>query len=400
MYIILKNKNMRYTGTVVRGIRTPVIKYGDDLNEVVLSSILRASKAEKFSLKNRDIVGVTESVVSICQNNYVTIEEVAEELRKKYEVDEIGIVFPILSRNRFSLILTAITKAFKKVHILFSYPSDEVGNQLMDPEKMESLGINQYTSSFGESKYRKLFGKEVKHEFTGIDYVNYYKSIGDGNVVAHFSNRPEYILKFTKNVLVCDIHTRARSKKILKEKGGEKVYGLDEICNRKNSKKGYNKEYGLLGSNRMGEDRLKLFPRDGEDFANALQKRLKKETGKNIEVLIYGDGAFKDPVGKIWELADPVVSPGFTDGLRGRPKEIKLKYVSENWDKKGNLDDYVKQMIKEKNTEKYVVEKSLGTTPRQLTDLLGSLCDLTSGSGDKGTPVILIQGYFDDYTAE
>jgi hypothetical protein len=270
----------------------------------------------------------------------------------------------------------------------------------MDPDKMDKLGLNPHSNSFGEKKYRELFGEEVKHEFTGIDYVNYYKSLGNGNVVAHFSNDPKYILKYTENVLACDIHTRERTKRILKENGGKIVFGLDDICSRKNSKRGYNKDYGLLGSNRMGEDRLKLFPRDGNEFVQRVQKRLKKETGKNIEVLIYGDGAFKDPVGKIWELADPVVSPGFTEGLRGRPKEIKLKYVSENWNKEGNLDDYVKEMIKEKNTKKYVVEKSLGTTPRQLTDLLGSLCDLTSGSGDKGTPVVLIQGYFDDYTVE
>jgi len=389
---------MRYTGTVVRGIRTPVIKSGDDLVTIVLDSILRASKGEKFELKDGDIVGITEAVVSISQRNYVTAEAVANDIKKKFPTDEIALVHPILSRNRFSLILESIAKVYDKVHILLSYPADEVGNHLMDPDKMYDLGLNPYSDSFGETKYRHLFGEEVKHRFTGVDYVKYYKSFGGDNVRIYFSNDPKFILKYTKNVLACDIHTRERTKKILKENGGEIVYGLDDICNRKNSKRGYNKKYGLLGSNKVTENKLKLFPRDGDEFVLEVQKRFKKETGKNVEVLIYGDGAFKDPVGKIWELADPVVSPGFTPGLKGRPKEIKLKYVSENWDGSGNLDEYVKSVIKEKNTEKYQVEKSLGTTPRQIPDLLGSLCDLTTGSGDKGTPVVLIQGYFDDYT--
>jgi F420-0:gamma-glutamyl ligase len=391
---------MRYTGTVVRGIRTPVIKSGDDLVTIVLDSILRASKGEKFELKDGDIVGITEAVVSISQRNYVTAEAVANDIKKKFPTDEIALVHPILSRNRFSLILESIAKVYDKVHILLSYPADEVGNHLMDPDKMYDLGLNPYSDSFGETKYRHLFGAEVKHRFTGVDYVKYYKSFGDDNVRIYFSNDPKFILKYTKNVLACDIHTRARTKKILKENGGEIVFGLDDICNRKNSKRGYNKKYGLLGSNKVTENKLKLFPRDGDEFVLEVQKRFKKETGKNVEVLIYGDGAFKDPVGKIWELADPVVSPGFTAGLEGRPKEVKLKYVSENWDKTGNLDEYVKSVIKEKNTEKYQVEKSLGTTPRQIPDLLGSLCDLTTGSGDKGTPIVLIQGYFDDYTVE
>ena len=391
---------MRYTGTVVRGIRTPVIKSGDDLVSIVLDSILRASKGEKFDLKDGDIIGVTEAVVSISQRNYVTSDDVAMEIKKKFPTKEIALVHPILSRNRFSLILKSIAKAYDKVHILLSYPSDEVGNHLMDPDKMYDLGLNPYSDSFGETKYRNLFGEEVKHRFTGVDYVKYYKSLGENNIKIYFSNDPKFILKYTKNVLACDIHTRDRTKKILKENGGEIIYGLDDICNRKNSKRGYNKEYGLLGSNKVTEEKLKLFPRDGNEFVLEVQKRFKKETGKNVEVLIYGDGAFKDPVGKIWELADPVVSPGFTPGLKGRPKEVKLKYVSENWDETGNLDEYVKSVIKEKNTKKYQVEKSLGTTPRQIPDLLGSLCDLTTGSGDKGTPVVLIQGYFDDYTVE
>jgi len=391
---------MRHTGTVVRGIRTPVIKSGDDLVSIVLDSILRASKGEKFDLKNGDIIGITEAVVSISQRNYVTADEVAMDVKKKFPVKEIALVHPILSRNRFSLILESIAKVYEKVHILLSYPADEVGNHLMDLDKMYDLGLNPYSDSFGETKYRNLFGEEVKHRFTGVDYVKYYKSLGDDNIKIYFSNDPKFILKYTKNVLACDIHTRERTKKILRENGGEIVYGLDDICNRKTTKRGYNKEYGLLGSNKVSENKLKLFPRDGNEFVLEVQKRFKKETGKDVEVLIYGDGAFKDPVGKIWELADPVVSPGFTPGLKGRPKEVKLKYVSENWDGRGNLEEYVKSVIKEKNTKKYQVEKSLGTTPRQIPDLLGSLCDLTTGSGDKGTPVVLIQGYFDDYTVE
>lgn len=391
---------MRYTGTVVRGIRTPVIKSGDDLVSIILDSILRASKGEKFDLKDGDIIGITEAVVSISQRNYVTADEVAMDVKKKFPVKEIALVHPILSRNRFSLILESIAKVYDKVHILLSYPADEVGNHLMDLDKMYDLGLNPYSDSFGETKYRNLFGEEVKHRFTGVDYVKYYKSLGDDNIKIYFSNDPKFILRYTKNVLACDIHTRERTKKILRENGGEIIYGLDDICNRKTTKRGYNKEYGLLGSNKVSENKLKLFPRDGNEFVLEVQKRFKKETGKDVEVLIYGDGAFKDPVGKIWELADPVVSPGFTPGLKGRPKEIKLKYVSENWDGSGNLEEYVKSVIKEKNTKKYQVEKSLGTTPRQIPDLLGSLCDLTTGSGDKGTPVVLIQGYFDDYTVE
>jgi F420-0:gamma-glutamyl ligase len=391
---------MRYTGTIVRGIRTPIIKSGDDLINIVVDSIIKASKAEKFELRDNDVIGITEAVVSISQQNYVSSEDVGKEVKKKFPTDEIGLVFPILSRNRFSLILESIAKVYQNVHILLSYPADEVGNHLMNPEKMYELGLNPYSDSFGERKYRNLFGEDVKHEFTGIDYAEYYRSLGDNNVKIYFSNKPEYILKYTKNILVCDIHTRHRTKKILKENGAKVVYGLDDICNRKNSKTGYNKEYGLLGSNKVTEEKLKLFPRDGDTFVNEVQKTFKKKTGKNVEVLIYGDGAFKDPVGKIWELADPVVSPGFTGGLKGRPKEVKLKYISENWDGEGNLEEYVKEIISQKNTKKYEIEKSLGTTPRQIPDLLGSLCDLTSGSGDKGTPVIYIQGYFDDRTVE
>ena len=390
---------MRNIGTSVYGIRTPIIKEGDDLIQIVVDSVLKATKNHKIEIKNRDVIGITEAVVSICQHNYVTLENIVKEIQNKYGDKEIGLIFPILSRNRFSMILKAATMACENVHILFSYPSDEVGNHIIDPKMVEESRVNPYSDSFGEKKFRKLFGYSFKHEFTGIDYIEYYKSFGE-RVKVYFSNNPKYILKFTKNVLCCDIHTRNITKKKMIEGGAKVVFGLDDICSRKNSKTGYNKDYGLLGSNKTGENRLKLFPRNGQEIVEAIQKQIKKITGKKVEVMIYGDGAFKDPVGQIWELADPVVSPFFTKGLLGRPKEVKLKYISENWDKNGILEEYVKKLIIEKNSSKYQVEKSFGTTPRQLTDLLGSLCDLTSGSGDKGTPVVLIQGYFDDYTVE
>ena len=390
---------MRNIGTSVYGIRTPIIKEGDDLIQIVVDSVLKATKNHKIEIKNRDVIGITEAVVSICQHNYVTLENIVKEIQNKYGDKEIGLIFPILSRNRFSMILKAAIMACENVHILFSYPSDEVGNHIIDPKMVEESRVNPYSDSFGEKKFRKLFGYSFKHEFTGIDYIEYYKSFGE-RVKVYFSNNPKYILKFTRNVLCCDIHTRNITKKKMIEGGANVVFGLDDICSRKNSKTGYNKDYGLLGSNKTGENRLKLFPRNGQEIVEAIQKQIKKITGKKVEVMIYGDGAFKDPVGQIWELADPVVSPFFTKGLLGRPKEVKLKYISENWDKKGILEEYVKKLIVEKNSSKYQVEKSFGTTPRQLTDLLGSLCDLTSGSGDKGTPVVLIQGYFDDYTVE
>ncbi|HNR53375.1 MAG TPA: coenzyme F420-0:L-glutamate ligase [Candidatus Dojkabacteria bacterium] len=388
---------MRSVGTVVRGIRTPIIKYGDNLENVVVDSLLQAAKNERFQLHDKDVIGVTEAVVAISQGNYVTLEQLVKEFKKLYP-KKIGVVFPILSRNRFSLVLKAITMACKEVHILFSYPSDEVGNHLVEPELVDEKGVDPHSDVLEEDEFRKLFGKKLVHRFTGVDYVQAYKDLGNGNVFAHFSNNPKTILNYTRDVLVADIHTRFRTKKILLEAGAETLYGLDEICNTPSKAHGYNVDYGLLGSNKTGEEKLKLFPRDCNDLVNRIQKRIKEETGKDVEVIVYGDGAFKDPVGKIWELADPVVCPGFTEGLVGTPKEVKLKYISENWDSKGNLNEYVKKMIKVKNGADYSIEKSLGTTPRRLTDLLGSLCDLTSGSGDKGTPVILVQGYFDDYT--
>lgn len=389
---------MRTVGTVVRGIRTPIIKNGDNLVDVVTDSLMRASKYEKFQFKDKDVIGVTEAVVSITQGNFVTVEQLSKIFKKKFPVDKVGVVFPILSRNRFLLILKSLSLACKEVHVLFSYPADEVGNHHIEDSLVDEKGINPYTKSFEENEFRKVFGQKLQHRFTGIDYPNVYKEMG--NVKVHFSNDPRYILKYTKNILVSDIHTRFRTKKILEDAGAEIIYRLDEICNEKSKVHGYNEDYGVLGSNKVGEDRLKLFPRDCDKLVNTVQEKMKKLTGKDVEVIVYGDGAFKDPVGKIWELADPVVCPGFTKGLLGTPKEVKLKYISENWDKKGNLDEYVKKMISVKNGADYNVEKSLGTTPRQLTDLLGSLCDLTSGSGDKGTPVIFIQGYFDDYTKE
>jgi F420-0:gamma-glutamyl ligase len=360
---------------------------------------MKASKSEKFELKDRDVIGITEAVVGITQGNYVTIDELVEEIREKFPKD-VGVVFPILSRNRFSLILKAIAKASKEVHVLLSYPSDEVGNHLVSQELIDEKGIDMYKDSFEEDEFREVFGEKLTHRFTGVDYMKYYKSLGDDNVHIHLSNDPKTILKYTRNVIAADIHTRFRTKKILEENGAKLVLSLDDICSEQTDTHGYHLEYGLLGSNKVKDDLLKLFPRDCDEFVNKVKDKMKELTDKDIEVLVYGDGAFKDPVGKIWELADPVVSPGFTDGLVGTPKEVKLKYVSENWDKKGDIDEYVKKEIKSKRGADYVVEKSLGTTPRQLTDLLGSLCDLTSGSGDKGTPVVHIQGYFDDYTVE
>lgn len=390
---------MRRVGTVVRGIRTPIIKHGDDLVEVVTDSLIKASKSENFEFRDSDVVGITEAVVGITQGNYVTLEQLVEELKKNFPKD-VGVVFPILSRNRFSLILKAIAQASKEVHVLLSYPSDEVGNHLINQELVDEKGVDMYNDSFEEDEFRETFGEKLTHRFTGVDYMKYYKSLGDGNVHIHLSNDPKTILKYTKNVIAADVHTRFRTKRILEENGANIVLGLDDMFNEKTSKHGYNVEYGLLGSNKVKEDLLKLFPRDCDEFVNTVKERMKELTDKEIEVLVYGDGAFKDPVGKIWELADPVVSPGFTEGLLGTPKEVKLKYVSENWDKKGDLTKYVKKEIKNKHGADYVVNKSLGTTPRQLTDLLGSLCDLTTGSGDKGTPVVHVQGYFDDYTKE
>ncbi|KAJ50604.1 F420-0:gamma-glutamyl ligase [Clostridium tetanomorphum] len=393
----------RTIGTEVKGIRAPIVKEGDDLIQIVVDSVINSSKEEGYSLKDGDVIGVTESLVARAQGNYVTIDQIAFELKNKFKED-IGVVFPILSRNRFSIILKAIAKTERKIHLLLSYPSDEVGNHLMDIDKMDELNIDPYKDVLTEEDYRKLFGETVKHKFTGIDYIKMYKDLAyNDNISVYLANDPRTILKYTKEVLTADIHTRKRTKRLLKNAGAETVYGLDEICTSPINGSGYNPNYGLLGSNKSTEEKIKLFPRDCQTVVEQIQDKLKKLTNKNIEVMIYGDGAFKDPVGKIWELADPVVSPGFTAGLRGTPNELKLKYLADNdlKDLNGiNAIEAMKEKIKNKNSNLVGTMETQGTTPRQLTDLLGSLCDLTSGSGDKGTPIVLIQGYFDNYATE
>ncbi|MEE3343104.1 MAG: coenzyme F420-0:L-glutamate ligase [Bacilli bacterium] len=395
---------MRDLGTVVRGIRTPIIKEGDDLAKIVVDSVLNASKNNKFEFNDKDIVAITEAVVGISEGNYVTVDEVAQDIKRRLNnPEEIGIVFPILSRNRFSIILKAIARSTKKLYVQLSFPSDEVGNGILDEEKLYRSKYN-LDSIITEEEYNKEFGDWL-HPFTGINMVDFYKGlIENEGCKAEFilSNNAKDILKYTNNVINCDIHTRYRTKELL-ENSGANVIGLFEIMNKSVKGSGYNENYGLLGSNKSTEERLKLFPRTGQKLVEDIQKRLKKETGKTIEVMVYGDGAFKDPVGKIWELADPVVSPAYTKGLEGTPNEIKLKYVSDN--KYSNLEgDELKEAIKEEIRKKDADLKgkmiTQGTTPRRLTDLIGSLCDLTSGSGDKGTPVIFIQGYFDNLASD
>lgn len=391
----------RAIGTQAIGIRAPIVKKGDDIVQIVVDSLRYAWETENIQLKDKDVVGITESLVARAQGNYVTINDIAEDIKEKYP-DEVGIVFPILSRNRFSLILKAIARGTKKVHLLLSYPADEVGNHLMDINKMDSADINPYTDILEEADYRKIFGQEVRHKFTGIDYVELYKEAGN-NIKIHFANDPRVILNYTKKVLVANIHERQRTKNILKKAGAKIVYGLDDICSTPQTNRGYNDEYGLLGSNKATEDKIKLFPRDGQVYVEQIQAKLKELTGKNIEVMIYGDGAFKDPVGKIWELADPIVSPAYTSGLTGTPNELKLKYFADNFldDLEGEaMDEAMKKCIEEKEKDLIGAMNSEGTTPRRLTDLLGSLCDLTSGSGDKGTPIVLVQGYFDNFASK
>lgn len=392
----------RYVGTVVRGIRTPIVKSGDELVGIVVDSVKKAVEAENITIKDKDVVAVTESLVARAQNNYATTDDIAEDIKRKYK-DTVGIVFPILSRNRFSTILRGIAKSGLKIHILLSYPSDEVGNSLMDPSLLYKKKINPYADVLEESEYRKIFGDVVKHKFTGIDYVSLYREICGENVEIHFSNDPVTILNYTKDALVCSTHTRFDIKRLLKDSGANIVYGLDDILSESINGSGYNEEFGLLGSNYASETRLKLFPRDGQTFVDSVQKELKKVYNKEIEVMIYGDGAFKDPVGKIWELADPVVSPAHTKGLSGTPNEIKIKYIADTDLKDMSMEDAtnaMKEKISHKKSNLVGTDETLGTTPRNITDLLGSLCDLTSGSGDKGTPVILIQGYFDNFATE
>ena len=395
--------NERRVGTVSRGIRCPIIREGDDLAAIVADSVIEAAEIEGFELRDRDVISITESIVARAQGNYASIDNIAEDVKNKLGGDTIGVIFPILSRNRFAICLRGIAKGAKKIVLMLSYPSDEVGNELVSLDKLDEAGINPYSDVLTLERYRELFG-ENKHEFTGVDYVEYYgnliKEMG-AEVEIIFANQAKTILSYTDCVLTCDIHTRARTKRILKAAGAKIVCGLDDIMTESIDGSGCNEKYGLLGSNKSTENTVKLFPRDCRDLVLDIQARILKATGKHVEVMVYGDGAFKDPQGKIWELADPVVSPAFTDGLVGTPNELKLKYLADNdfKDLSGEaLKEAISQSIKAKQDNLVGSMASQGTTPRQLTDLIGSLCDLTSGSGDKGTPVVLVQGYFDNYT--
>lgn len=393
---------MRTTGVTARGIIAPIFKKGDDLVSAVRDCILNAAKVEGFEIHDKDVIGITESVVARTQGNYATVEAIAEDIKNKMQSDTLGIVFPILSRNRFAIILKAIAMSCEKLYIQLSYPTDEVGNQLISYIDCDSAGVYPEFDSFDEDGYISRFGEHKKHPFTGVDYIDYYKSLGS-NVKILFSNDPRYILKYTKNVIACDIHTRQRTKARLLEGGADQVLGLDDIMVEPREGSGYNSTYGLLGSNKSSEDVIKLFPRDCDKFVYDLQKSMKDATGKTVEVLVYGDGCFKDSVGGIWELADPVVSPGFTSGLQGTPNEIKMKYFADDKYKDlrdDELAEAIKKEIKEKDSHLVGNMASQGTTPRQMTDLLGSLCDLTSGSGDRGTPIVLIQNYFTNYATE
>ncbi|MCL2057739.1 MAG: coenzyme F420-0:L-glutamate ligase [Oscillospiraceae bacterium] len=390
---------MRAVGTVARGIRAPLIKSGDDIAQIVVDSVLAAAKAEGFELRDRDVIGVTEAVVARSQGNYASCAQIASDIRAKYPGGVLAITFPILSRNRFANLLKGIAEGCDKLYIMLSYPADEVGNELISWDALDSAGVNPYTDLLTEAMYREKFGENTTHVFTHMDYVKYYKSFGD-HIEIIFANDVKRVLEYTKNVLCCDVHSRFRSKRLLAEAGAETVYGLDDILSAPVDGSGYNEKFGLLGSNKATEDSVKLFPRGCEAVVAKVSAQLKAATGKNIEVLIYGDGAFKDPVGHIWELADPVVSPAFTPGLDGTPNELKLKYLLDN-DFAGKSESEVREAvdmsIKTKAAD--LENKALGTTPRRYTDLIGSLCDLMSGSGDKGTPIVLIQGYFDNYAS-
>lgn len=392
----------RRVGTVSRGIRCPIFREGDDLAQMVTDSVLAAAESEGFSMNDKDVVCITESVVARCQGNYASVDAIAADVKAKLGGETIGIIWPILSRNRFAICLRGMAKGAKKVVLMLSYPSDEVGNALLTFDQIDAAGINPYSDVLTLEKYRELFG-ENKHQFTGVDYVAYYgnliKEMG-AEVEIIFANHAEEILKYTNNVIACDIHTRARTKKILKAHGAN-VYGMDDILTASIDGNGFNEKYGLLGSNKATEETIKLFPRDCQGLVEDIQARIEKATGKHVEVMVYGDGAFKDPVGKIWELADPVVSPAYTSGLEGTPNELKLKYLADNDFAELSGDELkaaISSAIKAKESDLVGNMASEGTTPRRLTDLIGSLCDLTSGSGDKGTPVVLIQGYFDNYT--
>ncbi len=393
----------RKVGTVSRGIRCPIIREGDDLTKIVVDSVLEAAGSEGYSLRNRDVVALTESIVARAQGNYASVDAIARDVRAKLGGETVGVIFPILSRNRFAVCLRGIARGCKKVVLMLSYPSDEVGNELVSLDKLDEAGVNPFSDVLSLEKYRQLFGENL-HPFTKVDYVQYYSDLvkeegAEAEVV--FANDPRVILNYTKNVLTCDIHTRARSKRLLKAAGAERVCGMDDILTESIDGSGYNAKYGLLGSNKSTEDKIKLFPRECQDLVEAIQASFLEKTGVHVEVMVYGDGAFKDPVGKIWELADPVVSPAYTSGLEGTPNELKLKYLADN-DYAGlsgaELKSAIEKAIRQKNGDLMGSMASQGTTPRRLTDLIGSLCDLTSGSGDKGTPIIHIQGYFDNYT--
>ena len=396
-------KMERLIGTVSRGIRGPIIRQGDDLVDIAVSSIMDAAASENIEIRDRDIIALTESIVARAQGNYATVADIADDVRSKTGGGTVGVIFPILSRNRFAICLKGIAKGCRKVVLMLSYPSDEVGNALLTYDQLDEKGINPYSDVLTLERYRELFG-DNKHEFTGVDYVDYYSNIvreAGADIEIVFANQAPAILEYTDCVITCDIHSRVRNKRILKNAGAKTVLGLDDILNAPVGDSGYNEKYGLLGSNKATEGQVKLFPRECKQLVLDIQKNILDRTGKHVEVMVYGDGAFKDPKGKIWELADPVVSPAFTDGLVGTPNELKLKYLADNdfADLSGQaLKDAISESIKKKDANLVGKMASEGTTPRQLTDLIGSLCDLTSGSGDKGTPVVLVQGYFDNYT--
>ncbi len=393
----------RKVGTVSRGIRGPIIREGDNLVDITVTSVLEAAESEGFSLRDRDVIAITESIVARAQGNYASVQDIAADVKAKTGGDTVGVIFPILSRNRFAICLKGIAMGVKKVVLMLSYPSDEVGNSILTYDQLDDAGINPYSDVLTLAKYRELFG-ENKHEFTGVDYVQYYSDIitdAGAEVEVIFANQAKTILDYTDTVVTCDIHTRVRTKRILKAAGAKVVLGLDDILTSSVNGSGFNAKYGLLGSNKSTEDKIKLFPQECQDLVESIQAEILKKTDKHVEVMVYGDGAFKDPQGKIWELADPVVSPAFTSGLVGTPNELKLKYLADNDFKDlsgAALKDAISESIKSKNSNLVGNMASQGTTPRQLTDLIGSLCDLTSGSGDKGTPIILVQGYFDNFT--
>ncbi|MGE5678488.1 MAG: coenzyme F420-0:L-glutamate ligase [Pseudomonadota bacterium] len=393
----------RMTGTVSRGLRAPIIRQGDNIAEIVVETVLKASKEDGFTINERDIVAVTESVVARSQGNYAAIDAIAKDIKSKFGEGTLGVIFPILSRNRFAICLKGIARGSRKIVLMFSYPADEVGNQLVDIDVLDATGVNPWSDVLTEKEFRGHFGYG-KHTFTGVDYIEYYRSLieeSGAECEIIFSNHPNTILSYTKNVLACDIHTRARTKRILKANGGERIFSLDDLLTTPVDGNGFNEAYGLLGSNKATEETVKLFPRNCQPIVDDIQAKLREKTGKTVEVMIYGDGAFKDPVGKIWELADPVVSPAYTPGLEGTPNEIKLKYIADNEFahlKGEELKLAVSEYIRHKESDLVGSMVSQGTTPRRLTDLVGSLCDLTSGSGDKGTPIVYIQGYFDNYT--